>query len=208
MSTEGRPPTKKARQSLETRGRLLSVARGAFATRGSAGASLEAIAREAGVTTGAVYHQYRDKKALFRAVLEDLDDERYEAMRTRSRESVGPARRQSLARVAAAADAVLDSFTDPAVRQIILIDGPAVLGFGDWQQIRSRQIVAHLVELLELQMARGEIAPEPADVLATLLIGAITSAGMMIAHATDPDAARAQAGAAVARLIERLRQAP
>ena len=206
MSIESQAPTKKAEQSVRTRARLLEVARTAFTAHGYAGASLEAIAREAGVTTGAVYHQYRDKKALFRAVLEDLEDERYEAMRAQSREKAGPARRQALARLLAAAEAMLDSFADPAVRQIVMIDGPAVLGMNDWQAIRNRQLVDHLVELLELQMARGEIETEPADVLAHILIGALTSAGMVIAYADDSAAARKRVGAGIERMILRLRK--
>jgi AcrR family transcriptional regulator len=208
MSTEARAPTKKAQQSIRTRGRLLKVARKAFASNGYAAASLEKIASKAGVTTGAVYHQYRDKKALFRAVLEDLEDERYEKVRAVSRERAGPGRGQSLDRLAAAAEALLDTFTDPAVRQIIMIDGPAVLGMTDWHEIRSRQLLAHLVEILELQMARGVIEREPAGTLATLLIGALTSAGMVIAYADDKAAARELVGAAVERLIHRLAAAP
>lgn len=207
MSTEARAPTKKAQQSIRTRALLLQVARRAFATSGYAGASLEEIAHDAGVTTGAIYHQYRDKKALFRAVLEDLEGERYEKVRAVSRERAGPGRRQSLERLVAAAEALLDTFTDPAVRQVIMIDGPAVLGMIDWHEIRSRQLLAHLVEILELQMAQGVIEREPAGTLATMLMGALTSAGMVIAYADDKAAARKLVGGATRRLIRRLRAA-
>ena len=208
MSIETQAPTKKAQQSIRTRARLLKVARKAFANSGYAGASLEDIARTAGFTTGAVYHQYRDKKALFRAVLEDLEDERYEEVRSISRERAGPGGRQSLERLVAAAEAALDTFTDPAVRQIIMIDGPAVLGIDDWNEIRSRRLHGHMVEILENQMAQGVIAREPPGILAHLLIGALTSAGMIIAHAESKGAARRLVGDAAKRLILRLRTTP
>jgi AcrR family transcriptional regulator len=205
MSTLPAPLTKKAQQSNRTRAKLLQVARKDFTTHGYAGASLEAIAKRAGVTTGAVYHQYRDKKALFRAVLEDLESERFETIREVSRRRAGRASGQTWKRLVAATEILLDSFADPAVRQIIMIDGPAVLGMSDWHEIRARRILSHLAEALEFQMQQGHIASEPAGALATVLMGALTSAGMVIAHSDDKQAARKLAGGAALRLIDRLR---
>jgi len=194
--------TAKARQSSRTRARLLRVARQAFAAQGYAGAALLTIARRAGVTTGAVYHQYGDKKGLFRAVLEDLESERLERVIEESRRRAG---RQSWKRLTAAMEVLLDSFSDPAVRQIIMIDGPSVLGMTAWYELRNRRVLSHLAEALELQMELGEVAREPAAALAMTLMGAVTSAGMFIAHAEDKEAARKLAGGAVLRLVERLR---
>jgi AcrR family transcriptional regulator len=206
MSTVAAAPrTEKARQSSRTRARLLRVARKAFAAQGYAGASLDTVARRAGVTTGAVYHQYGDKKGLFRAVLEDLESERLERVLDESRRRAGRAGRQSWRRLVAAVEVLLDSFSDPAVRQIIMIDGPAVLGMTAWYELRNRRVLSHLTEALEFQMQLGEIAPEPAAALAMVLLGALTSAGMFIAHAEDKTAARKLAGGAALRLVDRLR---
>jgi AcrR family transcriptional regulator len=205
MSTPAAPLSKKTQQSNRTRSKLLQVARKEFTARGYAGASLETIAKRAGVTTGAVYHQYRDKKALFRAALEDLESERFETIREVSRRRAGRAGRQTWKRLVAATEVLLDSFADPAVRQIIMIDGPAVLGMSEWHEIRARRILSHLTEALEFQMQQGHIAPEPAGALATVLMGALTSAGMVIANADDKQAARKLAGGAALRLIDRLK---
>jgi AcrR family transcriptional regulator len=197
--------TKKAEQSDRTRAKLLEVARAAFAAQGYAGAALEAIAKRAGVTTGAVYHLYRDKKALFAAVLEDVERERFERVREVSRERAGRAGRQSWKRLVAAMEIVLDTFADPAVAQIVMVDGPAVLGMKAWHETRARFLLAPFTELLEIQMQSGTIAREPAAALATVLLGAVNSAGTFIAHADDKRAARKLWGGVALRLIERLR---
>src|SRR4051812_37194868 len=74
MSTET-PRTSKAAQSEATRGRLLAAARSLFAERGYAHVGTEEIVRSAGVTRGALYHQFADKRDLFRAVFEELETE-------------------------------------------------------------------------------------------------------------------------------------
>lgn len=197
--------TRKAEQSERTRTALLRVARKMFAERGFAETSLQDVAERAGVTTGAVYHQYRDKKALFHAVLETLQVENFERARESSREKVGHALRQSWQRLATAGEMVLDSFMDPTFCQIVMIDGPAVLGWEKWHSIRGDHFLKYLRETMEQQMKLGHVQQEPVEPLVHLLFGALTEAGMLIAHAEDKRAMRAQVGNAALRMFNRLR---
>ncbi|MFZ0888643.1 MAG: TetR/AcrR family transcriptional regulator [Candidatus Binataceae bacterium] len=197
--------TLKAQQSEKTRAALLRAARKMLAERGYADTSLEEVAKRAGVTTGAVYHQYRDKSALFQAVLEQLQTEIFEDVRQGSRQRVSPAGRNSWNRLVEAAELLLDSFTDPIVCRIVMIDGPAVLGWKTWHRIRAEPILGYITKPLEHQMEQGQIEREPAAPLAYLLFGALTEAGMLIAHAADRRAARKEIGAVLLRMFNRLK---
>lgn len=206
MSNERAPAkTLKAEQSERTRAALMKTARTMFAERGYARTSLEEVARRAAMTTGALYHQYRDKQDLFRAVLDELQVETFERIRERSRARVGPAGRQSWERFAAAAQLALDCFMDPVFCQIVMVDGPAVLGWQAWHRIRVEHMLKHLRQVLEQQMDQGHISREPVEPLAHLLFGALSEAGMLIAHAADKRAARKEIGASALRLFERLK---
>ncbi|MGO9607852.1 MAG: TetR/AcrR family transcriptional regulator [Candidatus Binataceae bacterium] len=201
IGTAGRK-TRKAEQSEKTRGALLKVARKIFAESGYAQTSLELVAERAGVTTGAVYHQYRDKRALFQAVVEEIEAEVFQQIREKSREKLA---RHSWERLVLAAELILDSFTDPIYCQIVMIDGPAVLGWKTWHGIRDGHTLAHIRDALEHQMDLGHIAREPSEPLAHIMFGGLTEAGMVISHAEDKRAARREMGAATLRVFNRLK---
>lgn len=194
--------TLKAEQSEKTRSLLIRVARKMFAENGYADTSLERIAEQAGVTTGAVYHQYRDKRGLFRAVLEQLQAEAFAEIRERSRERVDP---RSWDRLVKAVELTLDSFADPFYCRIVMIDGPAVLGWNTWHLIRTTNVLSHMKEALEHQMELGNIAREPSEPLAHVMFGALTEVGLIIAHSDNKRSARKLMGAAALRHFNRLR---
>src|SRR3954467_10514192 len=123
----------KAEQAEATRARLLRVSRDLLARRGYAGVATEEIVRRAKVTRGALYHHFRDKKDLFRAVHEQLERELVE--------SIG----QQIAGIQDARELIdtgirsfLDACTDPALAQISLIDAPSVLGWAEWREVDAR----------------------------------------------------------------------
>src|SRR5437764_686582 len=89
--------------------------------------------------------------------------------------------------------------------QIVMVDGPAVLGWHEWHRIRGESIIGHLRVALEEQIKLGHIESEPVESLAQLLFGALTEAGMMIAHAEDKRAMRAKVGGLALRMFNHLR---
>jgi AcrR family transcriptional regulator len=183
-----------------TRAELLRVARGLFAERGYSGVGTEEIVARANVTRGALYHHFADKKDLFRAVHEQLEEELVASI---GEQIAGIEDPWEL--IVSGVRAFLDAATDPALRQIALIDAPAVLGWEEWREIDARYGLGLVTFALRNAMDRGVFRDQEVTPLAHLLIGAMTEAAMMVANAKDPDAARREAEPALLSLVEGLR---
>src|SRR4029077_16621223 len=124
---EQRRRSRKAEQSLQTRAALIGAARELFAQRGYADVGTEEIVRAAGVTRGALYHHFEGKRELFEAVYVQIEvelAERIAAGALNAGESWAP-----LEAMRAGAEMFLDACTDAEVQQIVLLDGPSVLGW-------------------------------------------------------------------------------
>src|SRR3954468_9189805 len=116
-----------------TRDALVTAARALFAEHGYAGVGTEEVVRRAGVTRGALYHHFRDKQDLFRAVFEAIEQEMAERVASAAVSEADPWERQRLA-----TGAFLDNCLDPAVQRIALTDAPSVLGLAAWREIEER----------------------------------------------------------------------
>lgn len=195
---EGRRQTER---SETTRAALLEVARTLFAERGFAATPTEEIVRRAGLTRGALYHHWRDKEELFRAVFEQIEVELTE----RSAHAVEgrPNMKEGLR---AAFSEFLDACLEPDVQRIALIDGPAVLGSETVRAIEERYALGLVVGGLEAAMGEGAIARQPSQPLAQMLLGAVTEGAMLIARSDDVRATRAQVGQIVDRLLAGLEE--
>jgi AcrR family transcriptional regulator len=196
MNVKGR----KAEQSEATRGELVRVARELFADRGYAAVPTEEIVQRAGVTRGALYHHFKDKRALFRAVVEQLEQETAERVASAALEQADPWQVQITA-----LNTYLDVCLDPAVQTILLIDAPSVLGPAEWREIEATYGLALVRMGLESVMDAGQIERQPVEPLAHLMLGALSEAGLMIARAEDQQAARREVGEGVERLLDGLR---
>jgi AcrR family transcriptional regulator len=192
--------TKHAARSRATRARLLAAARPLFATRGYAAVGTEEVVRAAGVTRGALYHQFADKLALFDAVVEEV-----EAETTRRIAEGSPAAGDGpLSALRAGARQFLEVCTEPEVERILLLDAPAVLGWERFREIGLQYGLGLVSGVLAAGMEAGEIAPQPIEPLAHMLIGALDEGAMYVARAADRDAARAEVVAIVDRLVDGL----
>ena len=179
---------------------LLDAARLLFAERGYAGVSTEEIVRRAAMTRGALYHHFRDKKDLFRAVFEQLEQEIVEQVAAVASSELDPWNQQRTA-----LQAFLDICEEPDVQQIALVDAPSVLGWEAWREIEARYGLALIRAGLQAVIDAGIIERQPVEPLAHLILGALMEAGMVIARAEDVDGARQEVGASVERLLEGLR---
>ena len=179
----------------------MSAARGLFAARGYAAVGTEEIVRAAGVTRGALYHQFRDKEDLFEAVFEEV-----EAETTRRIAEGAPAdgAHDALAVLRAGARQFLATCAAPEVERIVLIDAPSVLGWERWRAIGLRHGLGLVTGVLEAGMEAGAIAPQPVAPLAHVLIGALDEGALYVARAEDRERAHADVEQILDRLIDGL----
>jgi AcrR family transcriptional regulator len=193
--------SRRAEQSEATRAALLKVARKLFAERGYAGVGTEEIVQRAKVTRGALYHHFRDKKDLFRAVHEQLEAEMAERI---GRQLAAGDASDPLELLAAGARTFLDHTTGPLAR-VTLVDAPSVLGWEEWRAIDEKYGMGLVIAGLQGAIEAGVVRDQPVKPLAHLLLAALGEAGMLIANAKDPRAARAEVEAPVLALLEGLR---
>ena len=200
MSAAAGPPNRHVARSEATRARLVATARRLFAERGYAHVSVEQIVAEAGVTRGALYHHFEDKADLFRAVFEQVEGELAERLATDALTRDDPWEAQL-----AGLDAFLDACNEPEIQQIALLDAPSVLGWEAWREIEARYglglVIAGLTNLIEL----GLIHEQPVEPAAHAILGALAEAGLYVARADDPEAARGEMRAVLHRMVEGLR---
>jgi AcrR family transcriptional regulator len=186
-------------RSAATRDALISAARRLWGLRGYADVGTPEIATAAGVTRGAMYHQFADKAALFSEVVEAVEQDVMARMATLVAESGATTPADA---IRAAVDAWLDVSGDPEVRQLILLDAPSVLGWPAFRDVAQRYSLGMTEQLLSEAVRAGQLTLQPMRPLAHILIGALDEAAMVIATADDPKRARRETGEVLHRLID------
>lgn len=194
-------PRTQPERSAATQLALQTAARRLWGERGYEAVGTPEIAEAAGVTRGAMYHQYADKRALFRAVVELVERDVITQLVATVDAAAPPAPADAL-RVAA--DAWLQIANDPEVRQLVLLDAPRVLGWAEFRDISLGSSLGLTEQLLTEVIEAGQLKPQPTRPLATILLGALDEAAMSIANADDPDAERAALRAVIHDLIDGL----
>lgn len=180
----------------------MRAARELFVERGYAETATEDIVQRAGLTRGALYHQFRDKEDLFRAVYGEMEREFAERISAHMRR-VGRTDGNAWREFRDGVQAYLDVALDPDVQRIALLDAPAVLGRAAGHEVARFGLDLIRRGLLR-SMERRLIDPQPIEPLAHLLRAAIMEGAMAIARAEDHSAARAEVGAALDRLVDGL----
>jgi AcrR family transcriptional regulator len=189
----------KAEQAEATRAALLAAARELFAERGYAAVGTEEIVRSARVTRGALYHHFKGKDDLFRAVVEIVEAELTQRIAVQAAEAASGG--DPLDALRAGANAFLDASLEPEVQRIIMLDAPAVLGWEAWHEIGERYGLGLTMGVLQAAIDAGAVAPLPVRPLAYILIGALDEAAILVARADDVEATRREVGEIIEALI-------
>jgi AcrR family transcriptional regulator len=192
---------KQAERLEATRSAILRAASDLFGRQGYAATSVDEIAAAAGVAKGAVYHHFASKERLFEPVLEATTAAlaRQVMMKAETASDVWDA-------VAVATEAYFELASTGAAAQIVLKDGPVVLGWERWRDIDAAHFGAAMPTILRAAMAQGLIASQPVEPLARLLLGAATEAAAACAASADPAATGRAHAQAFRALLDGLRQ--
>ncbi|OLE37451.1 MAG: TetR family transcriptional regulator [Actinobacteria bacterium 13_1_20CM_3_68_9] len=189
-----------AERSEATRAALIATARSLFAARGYAGVGTEELVRASGVTRGALYHHFEGKADLFGAVFEDVERELAAKLGAEALSKPDP-----WEGLVAALGMFLDVCTEPEVQRIALLDAPSVLGWEAWREVEARYGLGLIKLALQNLIDAGIVERQPVDPLAHAILGTLAEAGLYVARADDVEAARAEMGAVLRRMLEGLR---
>lgn len=190
-------------RSRVTQNKLLSAARRLFNEHGYAGTAIDDIAEAAGVTRGAVYHHFGGKHELFRAVIEEIQDELAEHVDRNAEKYDDPW------------DAFVGGWLSalagiPAggTGRLLMLEGPAVLGYQEWQSIDDAHYQDTVTLAVDLFMGQGIITPQPIEPVVRVLLTFSNALLTLISTSDEPEATRAAIAPVWAQLLQGLRAAP
>ena len=164
----------------ETKARLVAAARQAFATQGYATASMDDLTAEAGLTRGALYHNFGDKKGLLQAVIDQIDAEMLVHMR-KAGEGLPP-----WDAFVAEGVAYIEMSLEPEIQRIMLLDGPAVLGDPSrWPN--QTACLRTTTQMIQTLIDDEIVKPMNAEAAAHLVNGAALNAALWVAAADEPE---------------------
>ena len=174
-----------AERTEATRSALLKAARELFAERGYAAVPAEEVARAAGVTRGALYHHFADKKDLFRALHESLEED----LVARIGASIA-GEEDLVALIVRGTDAFLYACEDPSFARIALQEAPSVLGWVEWREIDMRYSLGLITGVLRHGMQTGAIREQPVEPLGHLIASAMGEAALLMGAGTPREQVR------------------
>lgn len=191
---------RRAEMVEETRAKLIGAARKAFAAKGYAAASMDDLTAEVGLTRGALYHNFGDKKGLLQAVIDQIDAEMLVRQRRAGEQATSP-----WAGFLIEGIAYIEMSLEPEIQRIMLLDGPAVLGDPSrWPN--QTACLRTTMQTIQTLIDEGTVKPMDAEAAARLVNGAALNAALWIAAADDPHAVLAKAVEAFRNLAAGLLQ--
>jgi AcrR family transcriptional regulator len=199
MDTKAR----RAAQAESTRHALVDAARRLFVEKGYHHTSTEEIVAAAGVgTRGALYHHFTDKQALFEAVFHSVEVD----LVTAAAQNLADPADGALNQLRQGLIGFLDASLTPHVQRVLLVDGPAVLGWTRWRELENLYGLGAVRAMLGRAVEEGDLGPHlPVDVMAHLLLAVADEAALFIANAPDQHAARDRGVQALNALLDGLR---
>lgn len=193
-----RVPSRRQQYSAATRRALIDVAAELFTEHGYSATSLDAIVAGAEVTKGALYHHFSGKQALFEAVFERVESEAAATIHGSFRGQDDP-----WEKAIAGLRAFLEVVQQPTYRRIVILEGPAVLGWTRFREQAERSTFACVLDIVSsvLQAGGPQLDDDLVETFARIFFGAMSSAGEAVSTSDDPNAAAARVEAAIGFIL-------
>jgi len=194
--------SRRQQYSASTKKSLVKAAEALFTVGGYAATSLDAIVADAKVTKGALYHHYSGKQALFEAVFADVE-ERAARQIEKAVKGVQDPWEKSLEGLRA----FLEVLREPTYRRVVVLEGPAVLGYERFREQEERSTFAIVVNIVRDVLSAGtwELDDEMLETFSRIFFGAMSAAGESVSSSPDPKLAVAQVETAIAFILTGLR---
>lgn len=190
-----------AERTAATRAALIAAARTLFADHGYAGVGTQAIVEAAGVTRGALYHQFGDKRGLFEAVFDAVEEETISGA---AQAVLAAGDLEPVDTMLLAVDTFMEAIAAPGITRITMIDAPAVLGWEGWRARGEKYGLAVIEGLLAQAIEQGWMAPQPVRPLAHVILGMLDESALYVTRADDRDTALAEVRAVIAQFVRGL----
>lgn len=181
-----------AKRSVETVKKLTRAGRKAFARQGFHDASTPAIAKAAGVSRGALYHQFPDKTALFKAVVQQMQIDLFKRI-----EKIAVESEDVLEALTDGAYAYIEAASEHDYMMIVMTEGPSVLGLETWRELDRTNGVESLIQGLEVAKSQGRLVGGEPETMAYLVSGALDQAVFFVALSENREQALAEMKAAI-----------
>jgi len=183
-------------RSRTTQDKLIAAARCLFERHGYAAAAIDDIARTAGVTRGAIYHHFGGKQQLFRAVIEDIQDELADHVDRNAEKHDDP-----WDAFIAGWISFLEQSPTAGIGRVLMLEGPVVLGYRDWQSIDDAHFKDTVTRAVNYFMEQGTISRQPVEPLVRVLLAISNALGTLIADSDDAESTRAGVAPVWAQLL-------
>lgn len=171
-----------------TRDAMIAAGRAAFAQHGFADASLDAIVQDAQVTTGALYHHFGNKKGLFQAVAESIEQQLLERISAALTDDMS-----GWDQLEMAMHLTFALCADSGIHRILFSDAPNVIGMREWRSIELRYGFGLVRKILGKLNDEGELACCSVDLTAQMLLGAVMEAVHAVAMSDNQEQTAAAA---------------
>ena len=170
-------PNSKASRSGRTRARIVKIAKDIFVRDGYSDAALSEIVEKAEVTTGAIYHHFSDKKGLFLAVAESLEQKILNEAAARMTLDGSPWDQFETAILE-----TLDICTCPEIQRVVFREAPAVFGMYEWRKIEMKYAFGLMQSTIKSLSEDGIIASDNPDMTSQIILGALIEGAHSVAN--------------------------